>query len=781
MGDLWTDYNAGDLLWLGDWGGVWVLGLLALGIVVMALSAYDLRPMPPARRRTLLALRASVYVLAVLMLLEPALDLKNITKVKNEVVVLVDKSRSMELPAASGEGRREELAAQALPGFAGLIERTRGEHTFTFMGYGGEELEVGSPEELGASASEGATSDLLGALEAVRERYAGKELGGVVVMGDGIDTGALGRRTRRGEELDETSRAALEALGAPVNTVSTGRAEGLRDVAVARVLHDDFAFVHNSVTVEAQIQTIGVEEGTALTVELRREGALVATRQVVVSGEEARRKVTFEFVPKRIGKEIYTVSVPELVGEALTENNAGHFLLKVIRDKVRVLQVVGRPSWDERFLRRLLKKDPNVDLISFFILRTNSNVQTVPQQELSLIPFPTRELFDSELGSFDLVILQNFNYGPYDMRQYLPRIREFVREQGGGLAMIGGDLSFASGGYEGTPVEELLPVELPPGRRAEELIDLGAFRPELTDAGQRHPITQLAFDPETNRAIWAGLPEQHGTNIVEGIKAWGTPLLVHPRLRKRGEPMPVLTVGESGRGRVMAWTTDNTWRWGFESLGSGGTPREYQTFWNGAIRWLIKDPELKLVKVELGEDLFSPGEEVPVVVRVSRPDYAPAVGKKGTLVVTYRGLDQLVGGEGSRERVLEQEFETGETGQASVTLKVDRPGVYEVDARVEGEAGELRDQDTILVVEDVEEWRDIIPREELLASMARASGGAHQVAERFSAGALELDEPRAVKINRRKVIQLWDSFVVFVVLLALLGTEWTLRRRWGRL
>jgi hypothetical protein len=166
---------------------------------------------------------------------------------------------------------------------------------------------------------------------------------------------------------------------------------------------------------------------------------------------------------------------------------------------------------------------------------------------------------------------------------------------------------------------------------------------------------------------------------------------------------------------------------------------------------------------------------------VSRPDYAPAVGKKGTLVVTYRGLDQLVGGEGSRERVLEQEFETGETGQASVTLKVDRPGVYEVDARVEGEAGELRDQDTILVVEDVEEWRDIIPREELLASMARASGGAHQVAERFSAGALELEEPRAVKINRRKVIQLWDSFAVFVVLLALLGTEWTLRRRWGRL
>ncbi len=781
MNGWWTEYNAGDVLWLGDWGGAWVLGLLALGALVLALSAYDLRPMRPMRRRVLLGLRAAIYALAVLMLLEPALDLKNITKVKNEVVVLVDKSRSMELPAASVEGRREELAAKALPEFAGLIERTRGEHTFTFMGYGEGELEASSPEELGAGASKGPSSDLLGALDAVRERYAGKEIGGVVVLSDGIDTGALGRRTRRGEELDETSRAALRALDAPINTVAMGRADGLRDVAVARVLHDDFAFVHNSVTVEAQIQTIGVDEGTSLTVELRREGALVQTRQVVVSGEEARRDVTFEFVPKRIGKEIYTVSVPALVGEALTENNAGHFILKVIRDKVRVLQVVGRPSWDERFLRRFLKKDPNVDLISFFILRTNSNVQAVPQNELSLIPFPTQELFDSELGSFDLVILQNFNYGPYDMRQYLPRIKEFVREQGGGLAMLGGDLSFASGGYEGTPVEDLLPVELPPGRRAEELIDLESFRPELTKAGLRHPITQLAFDPDTNREIWAGLPAQRGTNIVEGAKSWGTPLLVHPKLRKKGEAMPVLTVGESGRGRVMAWTTDNTWRWGFESLGKGGTPREYQTFWNGAIRWLIKDPELKLVKVELGEDVFAPGEDVPVVVRVSQPDYSPAVGKKGKLVVTYRGLEQLIVGGEERERVLEKEFETGATGQASVTLRVDRPGVYEVDARVEGETGELRDQDTILVVEDVKEWRDIIPREELLASLARETGGAHQVAPRFSAGDLELEEPRAVKINRRKVIQLWDSLLVFVALLTLLGTEWTLRRRWGRL
>ena len=135
-----------------------------------------------------------------------------------------------------------------------------------------------------------------------------------------------------------------------------------------------------------------------------------------------------------------------LEGEAIAENNARAFLLKVIRDKIRVLQVTGRPSWDERFLRGLLKHDPNVDLVSFFILRTPTDVELVPSDELSLIPFPTEELFQEQLRSFDVVFLQNFNYGPYGIGAYLGEISDYV-EEGGGLAMIGGDLSFTSGGY----------------------------------------------------------------------------------------------------------------------------------------------------------------------------------------------------------------------------------------------------------------------------------------------------------------------------------------------
>ena len=110
---------------------------------------------------------------------------------------------------------------------------------------------------------------------------------------------------------------------------------------------------------------------------------------------------------------------PVQAGEVVDSNNSKSIVLKVIRDRIRVLQVAGRPSWDERFIRELLKRNPNVDLISFFILRSPTDQHKAPQDELALIPFPVNDLFNSELPTFDVVIYQNFNYRPYRMAHYL--------------------------------------------------------------------------------------------------------------------------------------------------------------------------------------------------------------------------------------------------------------------------------------------------------------------------------------------------------------------------
>ncbi|MEC9399067.1 MAG: hypothetical protein VX475_15695, partial [Myxococcota bacterium] len=403
--EIFEQYNSGDVLWLGDWGLLWIVGLLVIGALVVGLSAYDLRPLKPLRRWTLVALRALVYLLAVAMLLEPALDLKNVSKVKNNVAVLVDTSSSMQLKTLEqGKGdegsSRYALIRDFLPEFAALVEREKEAHEFTFFSYG-ESLAPSSRQALEKSKQPSAhASDLTQALIGVKKHYEGKEIGGVIVLSDGIDSGAIGRRTKRGEELDVTSQALLAELEAPINTVAAGRAEGLKDVAISRILHEDFGFVHNKLSVQVELQVIGMSE-MSFPVTLRREGQVLQTRQVTLEPGKTRYLVDFDFVPEKIGKEIYAVSVPVFDGEALDRNNKGYFLLKVIRDKVRVLQVVGRPSWDERLMRRLLKRNPNVDLISFFILVNPRNAFALSQAETTLIPFPAHELFVDELGGFD--------------------------------------------------------------------------------------------------------------------------------------------------------------------------------------------------------------------------------------------------------------------------------------------------------------------------------------------------------------------------------------------
>src|SRR6185312_6137588 len=152
------------------------------------------------------------------------------------------------------------------------------------------------------------------------------------------------------------------------------------------------------------------------------------------------------------GQFVYTVSVPVLPGEAVTANNSRSFVLKVIRDRMRVLLVVGRPSWDERFLRGLLKQDPNVDLVSFFILRSSTSQTKANENELSLIPFPVREIFD-------VVIFQNFAHKDRayanQVDSFLPDIRDYVLE-GGAFAMIGGENSFGDGHYNDTELADIL-------------------------------------------------------------------------------------------------------------------------------------------------------------------------------------------------------------------------------------------------------------------------------------------------------------------------------------
>ncbi|HET6148747.1 MAG TPA: glutamine amidotransferase [Polyangia bacterium] len=753
---------------LAHLGRVGVLLAIVVAAVAIGLSAVSLIEERRGRWWLLLVLRAAGIAACLIAVLEPALELRQIVHVANHVAVLVDVSRSMEVrPPDGGASRTERAAAlvrRAAPRFAAWEQAGHRVDLYSF----GEVLATATPESL-AGRPGGESTRIGEALAEVRARYAGRDLGAVVMVSDGIDTGRIGEGP-----LDVTTRNTIQALGAPIHTVGVGE-RSLRDVSVAAVLADEFAFVRTPVTVEAVIRQHGLPD-RQIEVTLSRDGRPVMTRGVILRGDRSEERVSFDWLPDHPGNFVFQIATPVLAGEALASNNSQVFTVKVIRDRVRVLHLCGRPSWDQRFLRAMLRRDPNVDLVSFFILRTETDDQPWNRNELSLIPFPTFEIFEEQLKSFDLVIFQNFNFAPYGVEPFLPGVRDYV-EEGGAIAMVGGDLSFASGGYGSTVLRDVLPVELPvspPGLSptgGDRDVTVDAFRPRLTAEGRTHPVTSLVLDPRENEARWGKLPALDGINRVPRLRPGAAALLSHPTLHADGgQPAPVLVVGDAGKGRSLALLTDSAWHWGFLSAGEGDDGRAFQRFWENAIRWLVRDPALTLLRLELDRIEYRRSQPPSVRIRAMHPDYSPA--REVDVVVEVSATDS----DPQAKPLKHLPTTTNQDGEAHVDLGALAPGAYRVVGRATLDGRAVTEDKTFVVRAEGRELEDVAFRDKVLREIADASGGSYQAGE---IGDVAIAEPREVRVGRQRSIELWSSPIFLALGLLLLVTEWYLRRRAG--
>ncbi len=514
--------------------------LAALASVVLAWRGLRGEAVP-GRRVALVALRSVAALAALFLLAEPALRVVQTTRVRNRLAVLVDRSRSMNFPVEPGGETRVQAAARFVAASRPGLEALADEATVEGWGFSRDAWPVDLAALSRPDPATGGATDALGALRAAAggSGAPGRRLAGVLLVTDGADNGALAAG------LSGQPRADLLALGVPVNVVAVG-SDAPRDLAVERVAVDDFAFVRSTLTVEATLRArgFGREDVQVL---LKREGQVVAQATLKLEPGKETYTVPLSFAPDTTGTFVLTVSTPVLPGEAVVENNTRSFVLRVIRDRVRVLLVAGRPSWDERFLRGLLKQDPNVDLVSFFILRTAGD-NPGPQDQLSLIPFPVAEIFGEQLRTFDAVIFLDFAYQPYrslDIERFLPNLRDYVRG-GGAFAMVGGGQSFAQGHYAGTPIADILAVD--PAEGMGETSE--PFRPRLTAEGRRHPVTSLAPGEGANEAAWTALPPLPGLNFTRPLPSTdgARVLLEAPTLLSGGRPAPVVAVREVGVG-----------------------------------------------------------------------------------------------------------------------------------------------------------------------------------------------------------------------------------------
>jgi uncharacterized membrane protein len=729
----------------------WILLMIGAALAAaVVLSARALGRLPFERRVLLLVLRSFAAIWVMILLLKPAIELRAVSRVRSRVALLVDASRSMGL--ATPDGTRAEVVQKHLADNADrLLELSQ--KAVIEPGTFGERLHAVEhlPDTL---PTEEPRTDIARALNEISWQSSGRELGGVILYSDGADTEGL---------TVDSARALGQKLAAPIYAVGFSKDTMAPDLAIRRIVADDFAFVQNTVTLDVELEQHGLSL-SSVPVTLKHDGTVIATKEAELSDGHAR--ISFEFKPTRTGKQVYEVSVPIQRGEVVEGNNRRSIVLKVIRDRIRVLQVAGRPSWDERFLREFLKRNPNVDLISFFILRSTTDQQKAPQEELALIPFPVQELFTSELNTFDIVIYQNFTYRPYRMAPYLRNIRDYVM-RGGGFMMVGGDSSFEDGFYSGTPIAEVLPIHTE-GAAPWDPTD---YRPRLTKEGRRHPITRIGEPGEPPETVFERLPALSGFNNAIALAPGAQALLVHPSLPNNP---PVVAIREVGQGRTMSVSTDSLWNWRFVAVNEGSAGREFDRFWSNALRWLIRDPELARVRLKIDRSVLLKGDPVGVEVRVLGTDYR---GLPGANVSA-----ELLEVDGQKREVrASQEAVTGPEGTAIVVFKDAKPGTYAIRAQAtaSGERIGLAEEPVIVEAADVE-LQAPFPRPDILKALAEGSGGRYlDVSDRMPQ--LDIKDARRVEVDRTKRIPIWDTFPAFIILLGMAGFEWWLRRRAGLL
>jgi len=500
---------------------VWAAFGLALLVSVMLLLARS-RGAP---------IRAIALALIVLALANPSLTREDRDPIPSVAAVIVDKSPSQDF----GDRNAQTEAARAT-----LVERLKR--------IPGLEVRV---TEAGAADGETDGTRLFSALSATLADVPPDRVAGAILITDG-------------RVHDVPADAAALGFAAPVHALISGHKDEI-DRRVVLTQTPRFGIVGQSQTIGFRVEDQGARAGTAQ-ITVRRDGDVVEQRTVTV-GADIKVNVPIPHA----GQNIVEVEASPLENELTQVNNRAVISIDGVRDKLRVLLVSGEPHAGERTWRNLLKSDASVDLVHFTILRPPEKQDGTPINELSLIAFPTRELFQQKISEFQLIIFDRYARQGVLPMIYFDNIARYVRDGGAVLIAAGPDYASPTSIWR-TPLDVILPAE-PSGAVTEQ-----PFRAALTEAGKRHPVTRGLEGSQSDPPHWS-----QWFRLVDTKRTNGTSVMQGP------DGKPLLVLAHEGEGRVALLLSDHIWLWarGYE----GGGP--HLDLLRRLSHWLMKQPELE--------------------------------------------------------------------------------------------------------------------------------------------------------------------------------------------
>jgi hypothetical protein len=380
-----------------------------------------------------------------------------------------------------------------------------------------------------------------------------------------------------GRVHDVPADAAALGFNAPVHALITGHKDD-RERRVALVTTPRFGIVGQPQTITFRVEDRGASPGTAQ-VAIRRDGETLEIRSVRVG-----QPVNVDVPIPHAGPNIVEIQASPLDGQLTAINNRAVVTIDGVRDKLRVLLVSGEPNAGERTWRNLLRSDPGVDLVHFTILRPPEKQDGTPINELSLIAFPTRELFQEKINDFQLIIFDRYTHLNVLPNIYFDNIVRYVRQGGAVLVSAGPEYAKPVGLWY-SPLESILPAA-PSGKTTD-----GPYFARLSDLGKRHPVTRELEGGNEEPPHWS-----RWFRLVDATAEKGTTVLEGP------DGKPLLQLSREGEGRVALLLSDQIWLWarGYE----GGGP--YLDLLRRVSHWLMREPDLEEEALRLsvrGHDL----------------------------------------------------------------------------------------------------------------------------------------------------------------------------------
>ncbi len=773
---------------------LWPAAAILVAAVVLLLWSYR----RAAARHYIRAIAGTLKVLAivalVLCLLGPLFSGSRPRPGANLFLILGDNSASMRLPDAGrkqprGEAMREELTRES-------TWQSRLGQDFDLRRYIFDSR-LHATGDFNDLDFKGDASALATALRTVADRFRNRPLAGILLFTDGNATDLTG---------DILTKLELDGLP-PIYPVAVGGDKSPRDLSLSHVTVSQTSFEAAPVTIRAEVTSGGFENENILVRLVDNEGKPVDQQILTVEDESEPTAVRFLLRPEQKGISFFRLQVStekkddiREVGnlphgdEATLENNQRLLMVDRGGGPYRVLYVSGRPNWEFKFLRRAVEEDQEVELIGLvriakrepkFDYRSREGEETNPlfrgfanqdKEQVEQYDQPVhlrlgiqdkdelRGGFPKEAESlfrYHAIVLDDLEAGFFSQDQ-MALLSQFVSHRGGGLLMLGGVASFAGGGYDRTPLGELLPVYL---HRLPKTGAPGRYQLSLTREGWLQPWVRLrTVESEENQRMRA-MPDFHTLNRVRGIKPGASVLASVSGRSSHGETIPALVTQRYGKGRSAAMLVGDLWRWALHRQPE--EQRDLDQSWRQTVRWLVSDVPQR-VEVDLQRNTGESGGAVEINVDVRDKEYEPLDNAKVEVTVTApdgKELELLADPSDEQAGRYTATYVPRQAGAFRASVSVTAADGDQVGSRLAGWVAQPA----------ADEFRQLTANRGLLKQIAEATEGEMTTINQLDRLVAELPN-RKVPIVEPWIYPLWHQPMVFFFAITCLCAEWGLRR-----